>query len=189
MRQPVNDIFISGFRFSPPTHPGTDFNSRTDDKNLIAIKSGTVQRAFYDANGGNIVDIQFDWIDGRTFVGRYGHCSEILVKPGQKISEGQTVAIMGHTGTAYGDHCHFQIDMGWGWVDPEAWIENIRLVDYTRELEALVKNREAKLDLAYKQLYETMLDETPSNDATDNFRKGGWNFSPDYERIKKILTS
>ena len=39
----------------------------------------------------------------------YAHCSKLLVSKGQKVSCGETVALVGHTGNATGPHLHLTI--------------------------------------------------------------------------------
>ena len=39
----------------------------------------------------------------------YAHCSEILVKEGDSILQGQQIAKVGQTGNATGPHLHFEI--------------------------------------------------------------------------------
>lgn len=39
----------------------------------------------------------------------YGHCTSILVKNGQTVSQGQTIATVGSTGQSYGNHLHLEI--------------------------------------------------------------------------------
>ena len=38
----------------------------------------------------------------------YCHASKVLVPKGQKVTAGQTVALMGQTGRAFGVHLHFE---------------------------------------------------------------------------------
>lgn len=42
----------------------------------------------------------------------YGHCTSILVKKGQSVSQGQTIATVGSTGQSYGNHLHLEIRVG-----------------------------------------------------------------------------
>lgn len=39
----------------------------------------------------------------------YGHCSRLIVRPGMRVSRGQTVALVGSTGRSTGNHCHFEV--------------------------------------------------------------------------------
>ena len=39
----------------------------------------------------------------------YAHCSKLLVHKGDKVTCGQTVALVGHTGNATGSHLHFTL--------------------------------------------------------------------------------
>ncbi len=59
------------------------------------------------AAGYNVV-VQHE--NGYTTV--YAHCSKIYVKNGQSVKRGQTIAAVGQTGRAFGNHLHFGVFVG-----------------------------------------------------------------------------
>ncbi len=48
----------------------------------------------------------------------YAHCSKIAVRPGQRVSKGQTIAYVGNTGRSTGPHLHFEVRYKNKRVDP-----------------------------------------------------------------------
>jgi murein DD-endopeptidase MepM/ murein hydrolase activator NlpD len=42
----------------------------------------------------------------------YGHMDEILVKPGQYVDAGETIALLGNRGQSTGPHLHFEVHKG-----------------------------------------------------------------------------
>ncbi len=53
----------------------------------------------------------------------YGHCSQILVKEGDEVKVGQTIARTGKTGLALGDHLHFGVLVQGVEVRPVEWFD------------------------------------------------------------------
>jgi len=74
---------------------------------VYAAETGTVQRVGYGAIGGNYIRI----LHPNGVVTYYGHLAPggILVSPGQSISRGERIGLVGMTGFATGCHVHFEV--------------------------------------------------------------------------------
>jgi murein DD-endopeptidase MepM/ murein hydrolase activator NlpD len=72
---------------------------------IRASADGVVAYADDTVRGyGNLIFI----VHGNGWVTSYAHASKILVRPGQRVERGDTIAEVGHTGIARGDHVHFE---------------------------------------------------------------------------------
>ncbi|MCA9581252.1 MAG: M23 family metallopeptidase [Myxococcales bacterium] len=103
-------------------HWGMDM-SRTAEQKAAGILppvgaalAGEVIGAGYEGGAGNTVTIRHD----NGMQTRYLHLSEMHVQPGQRVTEGQTIGIMGSTGGSTGPHLHFELktDASGSPVDP-----------------------------------------------------------------------
>ena len=104
---PIHDSYrlSSGFKMRwGRFHKGIDMACPTGTK-VHAADGGTVVTASYKPSYGNLVEI--DHQNG--YLTKYAHNSKILVKPGDKVYEGQVVALVGSTGNSTGPHCHFEV--------------------------------------------------------------------------------
>lgn len=84
---------------------------------IVAAQSGTVITAGWNGGGyGNYVVIDH----GNGYKTLYAHMlnNSIVVKPGQKINQGQRIGTMGNTGRSTGTHLHFEIKGPNGNIDP-----------------------------------------------------------------------
>ena len=80
----------------------------------MASCGGVVTKAGWGSGYGYVVYIQHP--DGKET--RYGHLSKVLVSSGQKVSQGQKIALSGNTGVSTGPHVHFEIRIGGSAVNP-----------------------------------------------------------------------
>lgn len=122
-----------GFRWTSPfgmrTHPVTGQPSTMHyGLDLIGwdiIKSpytGVVTFAGYNGGAGNEVRIKED---GTGDYVRLMHNRALWVSTGQRVTQGQDVAVMGTTGSSTGVHCHEEIHPGGGAaVDPMNYYRN-----------------------------------------------------------------
>lgn len=86
-------------------HEGTDIAAPKGSK-IVAAAGGTVTFVGYEKNGyGKYLKITHS----DKVMTLYAHCSEILVKKGDTVTAGQTVALVGSTGQSTGNHLHFEI--------------------------------------------------------------------------------
>ena len=101
-------VYISsnfGYRKSfGDNHTGIDLAAYQGTP-IYASDGGTVTVAGRVGNYGLVVYIDH----GNGYVTRYAHCSKLLVKAGQKVAQGEKIALVGSTGKSTGPHCHFEI--------------------------------------------------------------------------------
>lgn len=100
-------------------HYGIDISgSGAYGKTIVAADGGTVTQAGWDSGYGNRVVVSH----GGGLVTLYGHASKLLVKPGQRVSKGQAVALVGSTGNSTGAHCHFEVRRNGVRVNPLSYV-------------------------------------------------------------------
>ncbi len=85
---------------------------------INASDGGTVIWSGYKGTYGNLIIIDH----GNGVHSYYGHCSSLLVSVGDKVYQGQTVALVGSTGRSTGNHCHFEIRINQTRVDPQNYL-------------------------------------------------------------------
>lgn len=115
----VSSLF--GYRLNPVTgkytfHSGYDLAAPKGSE-IYAMLSGVVHTAGWDNGYGNYIILDH----GGGLQTLYAHCSRLLVKSGDKVAGGQTVAIIGSTGNSTGTHLHVEFRRDGQRYDPE-WI-------------------------------------------------------------------
>ena len=80
-------------------HKGTDYAAPTGTP-IMTTASGIVEQTGYTAGNGNFVKVKHD----RTYSTQYLHMSKILVRRGQRVTQGSIIGKVGSTGLATGPH-------------------------------------------------------------------------------------
>lgn len=80
-------------------HKGTDYAAPTGTP-IMATAAGIVEQTGYTAGNGNFVKLKHD----KTYSTQYLHMSRILVRRGQRVTQGQVIGKVGSTGLASGPH-------------------------------------------------------------------------------------
>ena len=98
-------------------HTGVDFSANIGTE-ISAATDGKVIEVSSEGDYGNHLKIEKEDI-----ITLYAHCSEILVKEGDEIKQGQIIAKTGNTGNTTGPHLHFEIRKENRYVDPDLILE------------------------------------------------------------------
>ncbi|MCP4974416.1 MAG: M23 family metallopeptidase [Prochlorococcus sp.] len=99
-------------------HAGRDLAAQ-EGSPVVAALSGTVISSGLAGGYGIAVQVEHRNPNRRTL---YGHLSEIYVKAGQQVRQGEVIGRVGSTGISTGPHLHFELRRpqhgGWVAVDP-----------------------------------------------------------------------
>lgn len=117
------DYFRITSKFSPKrfhpvqktwkAHRGTDY-AAPQGTPIRTTASGIVERTGYTAGNGNYVKVKHNG----TYATQYLHMSKILVKQGQRVSQGEVIGLVGSTGLATGPHVCYRFWKNGEQVDP-----------------------------------------------------------------------
>ncbi len=112
-----------GYRIHPvyktkKFHAGIDIGAGYGSA-IVAAESGTVTTATYGSGYGKYVVVSH----GSGITTLYAHCSSLLVKVGDKVSRGQTIAKVGSTGVSTGNHLHFEVRINGSTTDPLSYVK------------------------------------------------------------------
>ena len=122
--QPVAGPFSDGFGWRKDPFTGErEFHRGID----IVAPLGTEVRAAADGlvtaagrmNGyGKVIHLSHGFGHGT----RYGHLSEISVRPGTRVHRGDVIGRVGSTGRSSGPHLHYEVFVGGRAVDPRKYL-------------------------------------------------------------------
>ncbi len=108
LKSPLKFVHItsrfSKSRFHPvqmiwKAHKGTDYAAPTGTP-IMTTAAGIVEQTGYTAGNGNFVKVKHD----KTYSTQYLHMSKILVRRGQRVTQGAVIGKVGSTGLATGPH-------------------------------------------------------------------------------------
>lgn len=87
-------------------HRGVDLACAAGN-NIYAADGGTVITASFNYSYGYYIKINHQ----NGMITTYAHCSRLLVSVGDKVHQGQNIALVGNTGNSTGAHCHFEVEV------------------------------------------------------------------------------
>jgi murein DD-endopeptidase MepM/ murein hydrolase activator NlpD len=116
-----------GYRNSPTAgassnHKGVDIGA-TYGEGIYCAKDGVVTFAGWGGSGGNYIMVEHE----NGVVTMYLHNSKLLVKVGQKVKQGQKIALAGSTGISTGTHCHISVMVNGVYQDPHNYFDFSKL--------------------------------------------------------------
>lgn len=94
-------------------HNGTDFAIPVGTP-VLAAAEGTVLRVEQHPYAGRYIEVQHQG----QYKSRYLHLNKALVRPGQRVSKGQRIALSGATGRVTGAHLHYELHINNRPVNP-----------------------------------------------------------------------
>jgi murein DD-endopeptidase MepM/ murein hydrolase activator NlpD len=128
LSMPAEITSIFGWRTHPVLgysrfHTGTDLGAPMGTP-VLAAYTGQVAIADWLGGYGLAVVIDHSKQSQETL---YGHLSELFVKPGELVQQGEVIGRVGSTGMSTGPHLHFELrqmtNQGWVAIDPGNQLE------------------------------------------------------------------
>jgi murein DD-endopeptidase MepM/ murein hydrolase activator NlpD len=101
-------------------HSGLDFAAEKGAA-IHAAAGGSVVSAAFRSDYGWVVEIDH----GNGLHTRYAHASRLLVKAGDVVAPGETIAAVGTTGRSTGPHLHFEVLRGGEATDPRRYLAGL----------------------------------------------------------------
>jgi len=119
---PVRGYVTRGFHTTggeknPTYHPGMDIAAERNTP-VRASADGVVETSRYDETYGWLVEINH----GYGIHTLYGHNTRNLVKVGDRVTRGITIAFVGSTGKSTAPHLHFEVQKNGVPVDPREYL-------------------------------------------------------------------
>jgi Membrane proteins related to metalloendopeptidases len=95
-------------------HTGIDCSTYRSGDPVVATGDGKVTFAGWEGGYGRCIIIAHAF----GYMTRYGHMDRLYVHSGQVVKQGQTIGILGNSGTSTGPHTHYEVLMGRSYLNP-----------------------------------------------------------------------
>jgi murein DD-endopeptidase MepM/ murein hydrolase activator NlpD len=113
----TKEFIITGGEKNPSYHPGMDIAAERDTPVLV-VADGIVEMSGFDETYGWMVEVDH----GYGIRSVYGHNSRNLVRTGDRVTRGTTIAFVGSTGKSTAPHLHFEVRENGVPVDPRKYL-------------------------------------------------------------------
>jgi len=98
-------------------HYGIDISARRGSP-IVSTADGIVVKAGWENGHGNMVEVDH----GHGVSTTYSHAARLNVSVGQRVTRGQTIALVGSTGFSIAPHVHYEVHESGRPVDPLKYI-------------------------------------------------------------------
>jgi len=115
----TKEFKVTGGEKNPLYHPGMDIAAERETPVLV-VADGIVEMSGFDETYGWMVEVDH----GYGIRSVYGHNSRNLVKTGDRVTRGTTIAFVGSTGKSTAPHLHFEVRENGVPVDPRKYLLN-----------------------------------------------------------------
>ncbi len=99
-------------------HEGVDYAGK-ENSEIITVAAGVVTWSGPRDGYGNMVEVSH----GGQYSTRYAHANQLLVKVGDVVDKGQSIALMGSSGRSTGPHVHYEVHKNGNPVTPAHYIK------------------------------------------------------------------
>lgn len=106
-------------------HTGLDIGA--GDGIVYTADRGVVLFTEYNVAYGNMTVIDHGTVGGLRITTLYAHQAAISVKPGDRVTKGQAIGVVGSTGYSTGPHLHFEVRVDGQTLDPEPFLKDAKL--------------------------------------------------------------
>jgi murein DD-endopeptidase MepM/ murein hydrolase activator NlpD len=119
----ITTYFGEVSRLAPRGHSGLDI-AGPEGTPIVAADDGEVLKAYWNRDGyGGLIIIGHP----SGYETWYGHLDRFDVDPGEQVTRGQQIALMGSTGFSTGAHLHFEVRQDGQICDPLTFLKEASL--------------------------------------------------------------